>query len=109
MRPKKENDGCGCASVPFSLILVLLGVGYWGFTHLDKVNIGKFLPEDISKFLPDNQQLATPNNQQPTPPNLTPARTQRLPGANSPLEPVFPTETPTTNPQVSPLPVTSKT
>jgi uncharacterized protein (TIGR03382 family) len=44
MPPKKENDGCGCASVPFSLILVLLGVGYWGFTHLDKLNIGKFLP-----------------------------------------------------------------
>jgi hypothetical protein len=106
MPPKKENDGCGCASVPFSLILVLLGVGYWGFTHLDKLNIGKFLPENISKFLPANQQLTTPNNQQSTPPNLTPAPTQRVPVANSPLEPVIPTETPTTNPQVSPLPVT---
>ena len=106
MPPKKENDGCGCASVPFSLILVLLGVGYWGFTHLDKLNIGKFLPENISKILPANQQLATPNNQQSTPPNLTPALTQRVPVANSPLEPVIPTETPTTNSQVSPLPVT---
>ncbi|HEY9739098.1 MAG TPA: family 10 glycosylhydrolase, partial [Coleofasciculaceae cyanobacterium] len=101
MPPKKENTGCGCASVPISLILVLLGVGYWGFTHLDKLNIGKFLPDNISKFLPDNQQ--------PTPPNLIPAQTQRLPGANSPLEPVIPTETPTTYPQVSPLPVASKT
>ena len=106
MPPKKENDGCGCASVPFSLILVLLGVGYWSFTHLDKLNIGKFLPENISKFLPANQQLTTPNNQQSTPPNLTPAPTQRVPVANSPLEPVIPTETPTTNPQVPPLPVT---
>ena len=94
MPPKKENDGCGCASVPISLILVLLGVGYWGFTHLDSLG--------ISKFLPNNQQT----NQQPTTPNLTSAPTQRLPIANSPLEQVIPTATPTTSPQVPPLPVT---
>ena len=100
MPPKKENAGCGCASIPFSLIIVLLGISYWGFTHLDKLNIGKFLPDNISKFLP--------NNQQPTPPNLTPAPTQPVPVANSPQEPVIPAGTPTTNPQVPPLPTTPK-
>jgi uncharacterized protein (TIGR03382 family) len=43
MPSKKENAGCGCASVPISLILVLLGVGYWGFRHLDNLGISKFL------------------------------------------------------------------
>jgi uncharacterized lipoprotein YddW (UPF0748 family) len=84
MPPKKENDGCGCASVPISLILVLLGVGYWGFRHLDNLGISKFLS------------------------NLIPTLSQRLPIANSPLEQVSPTKTPTTNPQVLPLPVTPK-
>ena len=91
MPPKKENDGCGCASVPISLILVLLGVGYWGFTHLDRLNISKFLP----------------NNEQPSPPNLTPAPKERVPVANSSPPQVIPTATPTTNPPVSPSPVTS--
>jgi len=100
MPPKKANAGCGCASVPFSLIIVLLGVGYWGFTHLDKLNIGKFLPDNISKFLP--------NNQQPTTPNLTSAPTQHVPVTNTPLEQGIPTETPTTNSQTPPLPVISK-
>jgi uncharacterized lipoprotein YddW (UPF0748 family) len=91
MPPKKENNGCGCASVPISLIVVLLGVGYWGFRQLDNVEIGKFLP----------------NHQQNTPqPNLTPASSPRLPVANSSPPQVTPTEAPTTNPQVSPSPVT---
>jgi len=100
MPPKKENAGCGCASIPFSLIIVLLGVGYWGFTHLDKLNIGKFLPDNVSKFLPNNQQLTTPI--------FTPEPTQPVPVAKAPLPQVIPTETPTTNPQVSPLPTTPK-
>ena len=100
MPPKKENTGCGCASIPFSLIIVLLGVGYWGFTNLDKLNIGKFLPDNISKFLS--------NNQQPTTPNLAPELTQPVPVANAPLPQVIPTGTVTTNPSVSPLPTTPK-
>ena len=98
MPPKKGNAVSGCASVPFSLIIVLLGAGYWGFTNLDKLNIGKFLPDNISKFLP--------NAQQPTTPNLTSDPTQRVPVANAPSDQVILTETPTTNPQ-PPLPVIS--
>ncbi len=97
MPAKKENQGCGCASVPISLILVLLGVGYWGFRHLDHL-----AHLDISFLLPNNQQ----NNQQPTPPNLAPAPTQQVPIANSPLEPVIPTKTPATKPAVPPSSVT---
>ena len=105
MPPKKENNGCGCSSVPISLILVLVGVGYWGFRHLNNLDISKILPIDnlgISKILPNNQQ----NNQQPTPPNSTSAPTQQVPIANSPSEPVIPTKTPATKPAVPPSSVT---
>jgi uncharacterized lipoprotein YddW (UPF0748 family) len=87
---KKENDGCGCASIPFSLIIVLLGVGYWGFLHLKQLNISQFLP----------------NNQQPTAPNPTSVPTQRIPVVNSLVEKLIPTGTPTPNPAVSTSPVT---
>ncbi|HBB33086.1 MAG TPA: hypothetical protein DDZ80_07325 [Cyanobacteria bacterium UBA8803] len=94
MPPKKENDGCGCASIPISLIIVLLGLGYWGFRQLDQ------LP--ISLFLSNIQQ----NIQKPSTPNAAPTPSQDLPVANSPLAQATPTVSPTTKPQVSPSPVT---
>ena len=111
MSPKKENSGCGCASIPFSLIIVLLGVGYWGFRNLDNISSWGFRHLDnlgISKFLPNHQPPITLDSQQPTPADLTPAPSQALPVANPPLTQVSPTETPTTQPQVSPSPVTPK-
>ena len=92
MPSKKENEGCGCASIPFSLILVLVGVGYWGFRNLDKLGISQFLS----------------NNLQPILPNSTPAPTPPLPVANSPLQQVIPAGTPATNPAVPPSSVTPK-
>lgn len=99
MPSKKENAGCGCASIPLSLIVVLLGVGYWGFTQLDRLNISKFLPDNLSKVLP--------NSQQPTTANLPLAPVAPAPVANSPLPQAIPTPTPTTNPQLPLSPVTS--
>lgn len=98
MPPKKENAGCGCASIPISFIVVFLGVGCWGLTHLDRLNIGQFLPDNISKLFP--------NSQQPTAANLPAAP---VPVANSPLSQVTPTATPTTNPQLLPSPAASIT
>lgn len=69
MPAKKQNNGCGCASVPFSVILVILGIGYWGFRQLDSLDISKFLP----------------NNQPPTIASSTPTPNQRLPVANAPI------------------------
>ncbi len=100
MASKKENNGCGCASVPFSLIIVLLAVGYWGFRHLDRL--------DISQFLPNNQQNNQQNNQESTAPNLALVPTQHIPVANPPLKQPIPNSTPTTTPQVSPLTVIPK-
>jgi uncharacterized lipoprotein YddW (UPF0748 family) len=86
MPTKKENNGCGCANIPFSLILVMLGAGYWGFRQLGSLDISKFLP----------------NHQQPTASNSTPVPSQRVPIANSPLPPIPETPPPT------PTPVTPK-
>ncbi|PZV06033.1 MAG: hypothetical protein DCF22_24240 [Leptolyngbya sp.] len=88
MPPKKENSGCGCSSIPFSFLIILLGVGYWGLTHLDNLGIKKFLPEAISQLLPNNQQ-ATPI-------------------APSPLPQTFPNKTPALKPQVEQLPISPR-
>lgn len=107
MPSKKENAGCGCASIPISLIIVLLGVGYWGFTQLDKLKIGQFvstqvvkiLPEEISKFLPNVQQSTTPPPATPTaqiPPTPKPV-TSSPQSTNSPIPiPSKPIESPKT-------------
>lgn len=69
MPSKKENSGCGCTSIPISLMLVLLGVSYWGVTHfkqfnLHQPNLNKLLPSAVSKVLP-NYQPSTPPPGQP--------------------------------------------
>jgi len=83
MPTKKENTGCGCASIPISLILVLLGLGYWGFTQLHQLNLAQYLPEDVKKFLP-NQQQSTPNQPQPNVAIAPPTPTQSQPSPNRP-------------------------
>lgn len=98
MPNKKENPGCGCANIPISFLIVLLGLGYWGFTNLERLNIGKLLPESISKFLPINQQQPATN--------FTPAPQPPVAAANDAPPQVIPTKTPTTKPQTSPSPVT---
>jgi len=123
MPSKKANDGFGCGSIPISLIIFLLGVGYWGFTHLNKLDISPLLANrnnlDISKLLPNNEQPTTPiptlgtrkaipNNEQPTTPTVTLGTKKPLPINNSPLPQTIPTSIPTTNPQISPSPVTTQ-
>ena len=105
MPPKKENNGCGCANVPISLIIVLLGLGYWGFRHLNQLNISKFLANNQQ----NHQELTTANQPPATTPNLppTPTPTPSLPVAKSPVPQASPSVTPTINTQVSPLPVTA--
>ncbi len=90
MSPKKEDNGCGCSSIPISLILVLLGVGYWGFKNLDRL--------DISQFLPNNQ---------PPIADMPSAPIKRVPVANSPSPKVISTKIPIPT-QVSASPVITK-
>lgn len=89
MPPKKENQGCGCANIPISLILVGLGAGYWGFTRLDHLSISQLL-------------LAT---QQPPTPHLTPqlnTKPDPKPKANSSPKPNPPADPPATTAKATP-------
>ncbi len=107
MSPKKENSGCGCSSVPISFLIILLGGGYWGFTHLENLGIRKLLPDNIGRLLPNDQQTI-PIAQQLTVPILPSTPTQRIPVANSPAPQIPPIEAPTAKPQASPLSVPPK-
>ncbi len=87
MSPKKAS-GCGCSSVPISLIIVILGGGYWWFIHLGHLNISKLLPNKQAPAAPQTPSVPAPNGKI----------------ANSlPME--ISTAIPTTA-QASPLPVT---
>jgi uncharacterized lipoprotein YddW (UPF0748 family) len=103
MSSKKENSGCGCASIPISLIIVLLGAGYWGFTHLDKLG--------VSKFLPINQQSKQQHNQQPEAPIETPPPPASTPSQQpvlaSPSPQISVPQKPAVKPTTSPLLVAS--
>ncbi|NEQ29899.1 MAG: family 10 glycosylhydrolase [Leptolyngbya sp. SIO4C5] len=63
MPSQKENTGCGCGSIPFSVILLFLGVGYWGFKNLDSFNLKSRLPDAIVQYLPGEQPPATASEQ----------------------------------------------
>ncbi|MGF1492498.1 MAG: family 10 glycosylhydrolase [Microcoleaceae cyanobacterium] len=78
MSSKKENAGCGCTSIPISLVVVFLGFGYWGFRNLDRLPIARFLP----------------NYQQSAPAEVTAASDQTVPGNHS---------TPASNEPTSPI------
>ncbi len=49
---KKEPNGCGCANVPFSLVIVIFAGGYWWFSQPGNLNISKFLPQIQSMTIP---------------------------------------------------------
>ncbi len=67
-RQNKKPSGCGCASIPFSVILLILGGGYFLFTQREHLNLSRFIPEDftknitseISRFIPEDLQAKIP-------------------------------------------------
>lgn len=97
---KQENGGCGCASIPISVILVGLGLSYWSFTHFNlsellSTNIRKVLPEEIANWLPAQPQ--------PSLPELTSASEQKEFATRSPLPQEIPTKQ-STPPPLLPAP-----
>ncbi|MCF4969568.1 family 10 glycosylhydrolase [Nostoc sp. CMAA1605] len=57
-KQNKQPSGCGCSNIPISLIVVILGGGYWWLSQ--KSNL------DFSKFLPKNPQANIPVLNSPT-------------------------------------------
>ncbi|MBD2136730.1 family 10 glycosylhydrolase [Anabaena sp. FACHB-1237] len=54
---KKQPSGCGCANIPLSLIIVIMGCCYWLFTQRDNLKISQFVSNIVSNFLAENPQL----------------------------------------------------
>lgn len=65
MASKHTETGCGCTSIPISLILVLLGLGYWGSRHIDinwlATTVTNRLPNTIAAALPWSEHAAGVN------------------------------------------------
>jgi uncharacterized lipoprotein YddW (UPF0748 family) len=108
---KKEPSGCGCANIPFSVILIIFAGGYWLFTQRNNI--------DVSKLVSQAQQItnpifnSTPNiTANPTPiiapiPQATPTKIPS-PAASS-IAKITPNNQPTpvklSIPKTAPLPV----
>ena len=60
MASKQKGTGCGCANIPISLILLLLGAGYWGSRQIDfstaAATVVNFLPSNIAEALPWSEE-----------------------------------------------------
>ena len=94
---KKKPSGCGCANIPISLILLILGGGYWWFSHQGSTHIS-----NISKLLPKNLPITIPGlNSAPT---ATPITSTPSP-ANSPIvkSDIQTIESPQPSPAISPI------
>jgi uncharacterized lipoprotein YddW (UPF0748 family) len=44
-RKKKEPSGCGCLNIPISVIILILGSGFWWFSQKGHLEIMKLLPQ----------------------------------------------------------------
>ncbi len=108
---RSKNSGCGCGSIPISLILVLLGVSAYGVTQLDKLNLGRYLPESVSEAIAQLPGSRGPA-ESPLPPAPPVEEVVRITTTSTPTDepdaaPAQP-EPPTTPPAASPQPVLSQ-
>lgn len=99
----QKPSGCGCLNIPISLILLVLGGGYWWFKHQDKV--------DIRQFLADNSPVTIPGV------SSTPSESPITPTPSLPSSPIVDSQNQSTASKVdpssqlpkSPTPITSET
>jgi uncharacterized lipoprotein YddW (UPF0748 family) len=80
MSKNKEPKGCGCSNIPFTVILALLGAGYWLFSQRNNFGISKFLPDSLQTNILFVNPAKTPAllNTPNLAPNLTPHHQQAL-------------------------------
>ncbi|MBK1990685.1 hypothetical protein A0J48_024750 [Sphaerospermopsis aphanizomenoides BCCUSP55] len=93
---KKEPSGCGCANIPLSVIIAILGGGYWLFTQRANIDIGKLVSQvqQFSSPILNSTPIASPI---PTPSlsstaNITPNQKQSITTTiTPPATPLLPT------------------
>ncbi len=106
-RQKKEPSGCGCASIPFSVILLILGGCYGLFTQREHLEISRFIPQDFQENIPFLKVSTPANEVSQNLPNLPESPLEKKPIINpepalpsAPISnPAPPTPTPQLNPQ----------
>ena len=54
-KDKKEPQGCGCSNIPISVILLVIGGGYWWFTQQGNLYLTK-----IGDLVTDNLPIDIP-------------------------------------------------
>jgi len=96
----KKPSGCGCANIPISVILLVLGGGYWWLNHQ-----GGFAA--ISQLLPENLPIAIPGLNS-TPAEVEPSTPTEPSVSTTPSLPNAPILQPS-NQQASPTPETPET
>ncbi|MBZ8179818.1 family 10 glycosylhydrolase [Oscillatoria salina] len=97
---KKKPSGCGCANIPISLILVVLGGGYWWFSQYGIPNISQLFSKVQQISLP----ISTPTPIASTKPNSNPTPSASPSPSATDLEKLEPATQP-----ASPLPAKPKT
>lgn len=90
---KKEPKGCGCANIPISVILLVLGGGYWWFSQQD-INIRQLVAEKLPIDIPGLNSTSNEPPITPTPP---------LPSSPTDQPENQPTSPETTTPEETPL------
>jgi uncharacterized lipoprotein YddW (UPF0748 family) len=104
MSPKK-NSGCGCSSIPISVIIAILGGGYWWFAQQGNIDLSQLWKKSNSPTPSINlpQSSTPPVVSLPLP---TPVANSPLPTI-SPASPTVPINSP--SPVVSSKPPASQT
>ncbi len=114
---KEESSGFGCASIPFSVIFLILGGGYWLFTQRDHIDISRFLPDQLQANIPflnssPSEESSPTSASTPQPQNLEqkqqidvteiPATATTLPPQTEKLSPIPVPSPPPQNPEQKP-------
>ncbi len=98
----KKPKGCGCSNIPISLIILILGGGYWLFTQKDNLGIGNILPNGQQINIPF--LTSKPTTSPTASPTLTTSPTPSL-TLTSPTPSISSTKKPQPTPiQTSPTP-----
>ncbi len=66
-KKNQERSGCGCFNIPISVILLVLGVGYWWLRQQENVDLRKFLADNSPVTIPGLSSTTTVSPINPTP------------------------------------------
>ncbi|MBE9119089.1 family 10 glycosylhydrolase [Lusitaniella coriacea LEGE 07157] len=98
---KKKPKGCGCSSIPLSVIFLLFGSGYFLFAQRNNLNLGQWLPSELANNIPF-LEVSSP---EPVPsPEMTIQPASPLPQASIVAPTPSPSATVVASPAIAPKP-----